>query len=121
MVLNPHRADWASDNQVVKRLSAALIKHRPLLGENVKDLSPKDLGAWSEAAFEAGIIGDKALLGIFVDALDDQRMPIQPHISSAPLLPGRKRVCDHALDAIGNIMGISVTKDYGLRLGDTGL
>lgn len=120
-VLGQHRVDWASDTQVVARLSAALLKHRPLLAKNVNQLGTNDLFAWGTCAHEAAIVGDKELVKILVPALDDQRMAIHPHENRMANIPERRRVCDHALEAIASIMGISIWQEYGLRCGRSGL
>lgn len=120
-VLGPHRVDWASDTQTVARLSAALLKHRPLLATNVNQLGTNDLFAWGACAHEAAIVGDRELVKILVPALDDQRMAIHPHENQMANIPDRRRVCDHALEAIASIMGISIWQEYGLRRGRSGL
>jgi hypothetical protein len=120
-VLGSHRGDWASNTQVVARLSAALLKHRPLLATNVSRLGTYDLFAWGTCAHEAAIIGDRGFLWILAPALDDERMAVHPHEREMANIPDRRRVCDHALEAIASIMGISVYQDYGLHRGRLGL
>ena len=120
-VLGSHRGDWASDTQVVARLSAALLKHRPLLARNVSRLGTNDLFAWAASAHEAAIIGDRGLLRILAPALDDERMAIHPHENEMANMPDRRRMSDHALEAIASIMGISVYQEYGLHRGRLGL
>ena len=119
-VLGSHRGDWASDTQVVTRLSAALLKHRPLLARNVSRLGTNDLFAWAASAHEAAIIGDRGLLRILAPALDDERMAIHPHENEMANMPDRRRMSDHALEAIASIMGISVYQEYGLHRGRLG-
>ncbi len=120
-VLGPHRGDWGSNTQVVARLSAALLKHRTLLATNVSQLGTNDLFAWAAGAHEASIIGERGLLKILATALDDQRMAIHPHEKELANIPDRRRVCDHALEAIAAVMGISIYEEYGLRRGVLGL
>jgi hypothetical protein len=120
LVLEPHHADWGSNTQVVSRLSAALLKHRPLLTNNLSEVAPTDLFAWVSAAHEAAIIGDKGLLKILAPALDDQRMAIHPQENDLAAMPVRLRVCDHAIHAIAKILGVSM-KRYPLKMGRTGL
>lgn len=120
-VLGAHRGDWASNTQFAARLSAALLKHRTLLATNVSQLATNDLFAWAACAHEASIVGDRGLLKILAPALDDQRMAIHPHEKELANIPDRRRVCDHALEAIAAIMGISIYEEYGLRRGALGL
>jgi hypothetical protein len=119
-VLGTHRGDWSSNNQVVARLSTALVKHRPLLGMNVSEIGKDELVAWTACAREAAIIGDKGLIKILAPALDDGRMAIHPDEAKMSNIPGRRRVSDHALEAIASILGVSVYQEDGLfrsRLG----
>jgi hypothetical protein len=119
-VLGSHRGDWSSNNQVVARLSTALLKHRPLLAVNAGELGEDDLFAWTVCAHEAATIGDRGLLKILTPALDDGRMAIHPDEARMSNIPDRRRVSDHALEAIGSILGIPVYQEYGLFRGDLG-
>jgi hypothetical protein len=120
-VLGPHRGDWSSNTLVVARLSVALLKHRPLLASDVSQLGTNDLYAWSACAHEAAVVGAKRLLRVLVPALDDQRMAIHPHENEMANIPDRRRVCDHALEAVASIMGISIYQEYDLHRGHLGL
>jgi hypothetical protein len=106
---------------VVARLSAALLKHRPLLAANVSQLATNELFAWAHCAHEAAIVGDENLLKVLAPALDDTRMAIHPHEHLMANLPDRRRVCDHALEAIASIMDIPIYQQYGIRRGLSGL
>ena len=102
------------------RLSTALLKHRPLLGKNVSELEKDDLFAWTVCAHEAATIGDKGLIKILAPALEDGRMAIHRDEAKMSTIPDRRRVSDHALEAIASILGVSVYQDYGLFRGGLG-
>jgi len=120
-ILGMHRGDWAANTQVVARLSAALLKHRPLLAAHESELEKKDLPAWCDAAREAAVVGDTGLIKFLAPALDDTRTPVHPDEDKMANLPDRRRLCDHALEAIAAVLGISLDQEYGITRGLAGL
>ncbi|HWB59118.1 MAG TPA: hypothetical protein VG733_06490 [Chthoniobacteraceae bacterium] len=98
-ILGKYRKDWGADKGIVSRLSKALLKYRPLLSEKTSSLEGNGAVGWERNAYEAGVIGDPALIPILAPALDDTRVLKRPMSAEYP--PDSVfRICDPALMAI---------------------
>ncbi len=100
-VLSRHSADWRNRPPYVARISAALLKHNPILRREVRKIPDKELEQWDKAVLEAGEVADPALIELLKPALKDQR-PARIDRGAGGLNEGR--VCDRALTAILQIL-----------------
>ncbi len=96
-VLERHPAGWKNRPEFVARISAALLKHNPILKRTVRQLPKTELETWAKAVVEAGEVGDLALVELLKPALDDRRDARIDHGSGGV---DEGRVCDRALLAI---------------------
>jgi len=96
-----YREQWIADPQYVARLSAAFLKHQPILSRDVKKLSGKKLPDWYEAALEAAALRDTNIVKLLEPALRDKRT-LEIDLGSGGKF--RVRVCDHAVEAILEIL-----------------
>jgi hypothetical protein len=101
MGLQQHVPVWRTNEQVVSRISVALLKHHVILRREVKDIPDEELPRWARAVQDAGNVPDLAILKLLRPALDDQRA------ANIDLGSGgihEVRVCDRALVAILTIL-----------------
>lgn len=96
------RPEWISNQQIVARLSNALLQRNPLLNHKVAELSGAELCDWPSAVSDAGIIGNTNFLKWLEPALDDKRIvpDCLSKYDSRPRAPWNPRICDCALGAI---------------------
>jgi hypothetical protein len=96
------RPAWIGNQQIVARLSSALLKRHPVLNQNVAELSVAELCDWQSAVDDAGIIGNTNFLKWLKPALDDKRIvpDCLSKYDSRPRAPWDPRICDCALGAI---------------------
>ena len=96
-----YRTGWKNRPAYVARISAALLKHHPILLRAVRQIPENELEPWARAVREAGAVGDLALVELLKPALEDRRQaPI--NLGAGGVNEGR--VCDRALFAILNIL-----------------
>lgn len=100
-VLSRHSAQWRNRPSYVARVSAALLKHNPILRREVRTIADKELEQWAKAVLEAGVVADPALVELLKPALKDQR---QARIDYGAGGRNEGRVCDRALIAILQIL-----------------
>jgi hypothetical protein len=105
-VLHQHRADWAADQALARKLSAAVRGQQPLLRQKVSELMPGRLMYWAMAVGKLALTGDKGAVADLKPALDDTRNYAK--LEHMAFIPGMRspptRVCDAALDAILTIL-----------------
>ena len=100
-VLCRHSADWRNKPLEVARVSAALLKHHPILQRDARKIPEAELELWAKAVLEAGDVADPALVELLKPALEDQR-PARIDYGAGGVNEGR--VCDRALFAILKIL-----------------
>ncbi len=100
-VLSRHSAEWRNRPSYVARVSAALLKHNPILRRELRKIPNKELEQWAKAVLEAGEVADPALVELLKPALKDQR---QARINNGAGGWNEGRVCDRALTAILQIL-----------------
>lgn len=98
-ILQRHRNEWIGKPDYVARISAALLKQKPVLTSRPRELKDNELYEWSRAVSEAGATGDRQFIKYLAPALDDKRVIREPEESSAPR-GFATRACDDALNAI---------------------
>ena len=100
-VLSRHSAEWRNRPPYVARVSAALLKHNPILRRELRKIPNEELEQWAKAVLEAGEVADPALVELLKPALKDQR---QARINYGAGGWNEGRVCDRALIAILQIL-----------------
>lgn len=100
-VLSRHPAEWRNRPPYVARVSAALLKHNPILRREIRTIPDKELEPWAKAVIQAGKVADPALVELLKPALKDQR---QARIDYGAGGWNEGRVCDRAVVAILQIL-----------------
>jgi hypothetical protein len=100
-VLSRHSAQWRNRPPYVARVSAALLKHNPILRREVRTIADQELEQWAKAVLQASVVADPALVELLKPALKDQR---QARIDYGAGGWNEGRVCDRALIAILQIL-----------------
>ena len=99
--LAQHRAGWRNRPEYVARISAALLRHHPILQRKVRHIPKEELEQWTNAVKEAGEVGDLAVVELLKPALEDRR---NARVNQGAGGWDEGRVCDRALVAILNIL-----------------
>ena len=100
-VLSRHTSEWRKREPYVVRVSAALLKHHPILNRQVQTIPDKELSHWATAVLDAGAVADPKLVELLKAALEDKR---QARINYGSGGWHEGRVCDRALLAIHKIL-----------------
>lgn len=100
-VLSRHTSEWRKREPYIARVSAALLKHHPILKRQVQTIPDKELEQWATAVLDAGAVADPKLVELLKPALEDQR---QARICLGSGGWNEGRVCDRALLAIHKIL-----------------
>tara|TARA_R110002095_G_scaffold216429_1_gene213677 strand:- start:44379 stop:45713 length:1335 start_codon:yes stop_codon:yes gene_type:complete len=100
-VLRRHTSEWRKRAPYVARVSAALLKHHPILKRQVQTIPDKELSHWATAVLDAGAVADPKLVELLKPALEDKR---QARINYGSGGWHEGRVCDRALSAILQIL-----------------
>ncbi len=100
-VLRRHTSEWRKRAPCVARVSAALLKNRPILNRQVQTIPDKELEQWAIAVLEASDVADLKLVELLKPALEDKRQA-RINLGSGGWIEGR--VCDRALLAIHKIL-----------------
>lgn len=100
-VLSRHTSEWRKRAPYVARVSAALLKHHPILKRQVQTIPDKELSHWATAVLDAGAVADPKLVELLKPALEDKR---QARICLGSGGWHEGRACDRALLAIHKIL-----------------
>lgn len=100
-VLKWHASEWRNKPSCVVRISAALLKHYPILQREVRTIPESELELWAKGVVDASGVPDQSLVDLLKPALEDQR-PATIDYGAGGKNAGR--VCDRALYAILSIL-----------------